>query len=90
MIDLAINSEQKPYIQGMSLLKRAETLKMALENARNNDNRTNLNAPADAREPYTPDNSALVFEGLESWFNDENFFGMEPIWHFPNVMPSLN
>jgi hypothetical protein len=87
MVDLAINSEQKPYIQGASILKRAEALKVALENARNNESRANLDTPANSREPYTPDSSALVFEGLDSWFSDDQFFGMEPIWHFPKLLP---
>lgn len=90
MVDLAINSEQKPYIQGASILKRAEALKVALENAaRNNENRANLEVSTDSREPFTPDSSALVFEGMDSWFSDDNFFGMEPIWYFPKFGTSF-
>jgi len=89
MVDLAINSEQKPYIQGAAILKRAEALRAALENARHNENRSNLDVPTDSREPFTPDSSNLVFEGLDSWFTDDNFFGMEPIWHFPRLLPDV-
>lgn len=86
MFDLAINAEHKPRDQGAFILKRVETLRTALENARNNDAR-GLEDAEGATDPFDLDASGLVFEGMDSWFTDENFFGMEPIWHFPRVIP---
>jgi len=87
LIDLAINADHKPRAQGTFIMKKVESLRSALQNVKNNDIRTSFEVPEGTDDSFNPDSAGLAFEGMESWFTDNNFFDMEPIWHFPRLIP---
>lgn len=87
MIDLAFNREHMAHIQGKFILKRAESLRVVLENLRAERPRSRLGTPPQRSVDVVPETE--VFEGFDQMFNEEGFFGMEPIWDFSLLFPSV-
>ena len=90
MVDLAFNAEHKAHIQGSFILKRAESLRTAVEHLRTQErNGINFEPLTESHVPAVQDNSSLIFEGLDHVLNEDGFFGMEPIWDFSLLFPSV-
>jgi hypothetical protein len=68
-------------------MEKVEALRSALENVKTNDNRMSFETPEGTGDSFNLDSAGLAFEGMDSWFTDDNFFDMEPIWHFPRLIP---
>ncbi|KAE8442670.1 hypothetical protein EG329_002968 [Mollisiaceae sp. DMI_Dod_QoI] len=84
MVELSINQNHKPHIQGLFLLKRVETLRAALETSKPHDpHRSNLEEPAEVTlSSPRIESSKLMLEGFDQLFHEDGLFGIEPIWDF--------
>jgi len=73
MIDISINSEHKPYVQGTLILKQVEDLKNALEYANRGGNETRNESGIG----LAAQRSSLGVDGPDS-----GIFAMESLWDF--------
>ncbi len=79
-------------VQGAFILKKAEGLRALLEMEREKlVDRQGTFAPSTSNSEVVSDHAdnTAVFEGLDQMFNEEGFFGMEPIWDFSLLFPSV-
>lgn len=89
MIELSINKDHKPYLQGTLVLKRVEALKAALEASRLHEQQeAPVKETSETRLSPGFDSSRLMLEGFDDQlFHDDGLF-LEPIWDFSMLLPS--
>lgn len=89
MVELSINPDHKPHIQGTFILKRVETLRTALESSSLHAYPgTDLDEPTETRFPSpTSETARLMSEGFDQLFHEDGLFGIEPIWDFSMMLP---
>ncbi|CZT45622.1 uncharacterized protein RSE6_05947 [Rhynchosporium secalis] len=91
MVDLQVGFDDSNtvHVQGSTILKRAESMRTALESSRVVERLDqDITSPSALDENGLQENQAL-FEGLDSILNEEGFFAMEPIWDFPLLFSSM-
>jgi len=85
MLDLSINAEHKPHIQGTYILKRVDEVRKAVEHSKVVDVAESLTES----RPVTADGSSgLTLGSPDLSLNDNAFFDMEPIWDFSMLFPN--
>ena len=88
MLDLSINAEHKPHIQGTYILKRVEEVRKALEHSKVNVNRATTESLSESRPTPADGNSGLTLSSLDMSLNDNGYFDMAPIWDFTILFPN--
>ena len=89
MLDLSINAEHKPHIQGTYILKRVEEVRKALEHSKMVDvNGAVAESSTESRPATADENPGLTLGSPGLSINDNGFFDMEPIWDFSMLFPN--
>jgi len=89
MLDLSINAEHKPHIQGTYILKRVEEVRKALEHSKMVDvNGAVAESSTESRPATADENLGLTLGSPGLSLNDNGFFDMEPIWDFSMLFPN--
>jgi hypothetical protein len=89
MLDLSINAEHKPHIQGTYILKRVEEVRKALEHSKiANADGTATEYLTESRPTTADGNSGLTLGNPDLSLNDNGYFDMEPIWDFSMLFPN--
>ncbi|KAH7354802.1 hypothetical protein BKA65DRAFT_228867 [Rhexocercosporidium sp. MPI-PUGE-AT-0058] len=92
MADLQVGFDDSHmvHVQGSFILKRAESLRAALESSMVPDKQGQaLVSPPPSNDSVIPDPHPNLFEGLDSMLNEEDFYALEPIWDFSLLFPSV-
>jgi hypothetical protein len=88
-IDLAMNADHEAHIQGTFLLKRAEAFRLALANSTTRENEDEVtDEQLESGLNSANEINRTNFEALDQLFNDDGFYGMEPIWDFSMLFSS--
>ncbi|KAK0119957.1 hypothetical protein ONS95_011381 [Cadophora gregata] len=92
MVDLQVGFDDSHmvHVQGSFILKRAESMRTALETSMTLDKQQDqaiISPPASTGStiPEPP----IMFEGLDMILNEEGFYAMEPLWDFSLLFPSV-
>jgi hypothetical protein len=89
MLNLSINAEHKPHIQGTYILKRVEEVREALEHSKMVDvNGAVAESLTESRPVAADECSGLTLGSPDLSLNDHGFFDMEPIWDFSMLFPN--
>ncbi|KAL2070631.1 hypothetical protein VTL71DRAFT_13657, partial [Oculimacula yallundae] len=92
MVELQVGFDDSNmmHVQGSAIAKRAESMRAALDGSRvvESVDQAVVASPLAPDESGLPENQAL-FEGLDLMLGEDGFFGMEPIWDFPLLFPSV-
>ncbi|KAH7410876.1 hypothetical protein BKA64DRAFT_662043 [Cadophora sp. MPI-SDFR-AT-0126] len=92
MVDLQVGFDDSHmvHVQGAFILKRAESMRVALETSKPADKQQDqaIVTPPASTSSTMPEPPAL-FEGLDMMLNEEGFYAMEPLWDFSLLFPSV-
>jgi hypothetical protein len=89
MLDLSINAEHKPHIQGTYILKRVEEARKAVEHSKIVDvNGTATESLTESRPATSDRNSGLALDSPDLSLNDNGYFDMQPIFSFSMLFPN--
>ncbi|XMA17658.1 hypothetical protein WAI453_010449 [Rhynchosporium graminicola] len=91
MVDLQVGFDDSNtvHVQGSTILKRAESMRTALESSRVVERLVQDITSLSALDENGLQENQALFEGLDSILNEEGFFAMEPIWDFPLLFSSM-
>ncbi|KAG4438073.1 hypothetical protein IFR05_006439 [Cadophora sp. M221] len=92
MADLQVGFDYSRMVhaQGCFILKRAESLRSALENAKVSDRQDQtVVSPSASNSSVILEPPPNLFEGLDLMMSEDGFNAMEPIWDFSLLFPSV-